>query len=251
MPSDAEFSLDDEQRSIVRDCLKKAGVSTTGAKFENLVDKIEASVRLFRSMTPEPSFRQIHDALRALWLLAHDNDASPALIRARLSKLPAAALRYMDDRARHIIPNFFPGHSIEDGFLAWAKAAKPQQLIEAVAVISAHGARVVFGRSRGGGKRSGRRLEPLILGEVRGGTDHRRQGGRPPARRRDQLVMHLALDWYTATEAMPKAGRSDRTGFGDLVHAVFDWNDEPGAAQALRRYWSQVPRTRPKKSRSA
>src|SRR5581483_8398107 len=225
MLPDVEFSLDDEQRNIVRDCLRKAGLSPTKAAFEDLVNKFEATIRLFRSTEPEPSFRQVHNALRALWQLAHDDDASPAQIRARLAKLPASALRYMEDRARHILPNLFPSSSVDDGFLAWAKTAKPRQLIDAVAVLSAHGARVVPGRSRGGGKRSNRRLEPLILGEVRGASDHERKGGRPSARPRDQLVMHLALDWATATDVMPQAGRSDRTGFGDLVHAVFDWNE--------------------------
>jgi hypothetical protein len=52
--------------------------------------------------------------------------------------------------------------------------------------------------------------------------------------------MHLAIDWCRATGQPPDQGRSDATGFGELVHSVFDWLGELGATQALRRYWRMV-----------
>jgi hypothetical protein len=79
---------------------------------------------------------------------------------------------------------------------------------------------------------------------VRGADDGRPKGGRPEAHARDGLVRHLALDWYAGTGQMPNAGRSDHGGFGDLVHSVFDWLSELGAAQALRRYWAEVEKGR-------
>jgi hypothetical protein len=52
--------------------------------------------------------------------------------------------------------------------------------------------------------------------------------------------MHLALDWLTATCKPPKRRRSDKTGFGDLVHSVFQWLSLPEgtATYALRKYWA-------------
>jgi hypothetical protein len=50
--------------------------------------------------------------------------------------------------------------------------------------------------------------------------------------------MHLAIDSLRATDELPKPGRSDEAGFGDLVHKVFQWLDLPdgSAGYALRRY---------------
>ena len=52
--------------------------------------------------------------------------------------------------------------------------------------------------------------------------------------------MNVAMDWFVATKEPPTAGRSDHTGFGELVHCIFDWLNEPGATQVLRRYWKEV-----------
>jgi hypothetical protein len=61
-----------------------------------------------------------------------------------------------------------------------------------------------------------------------------------------QLVMSLALNWLHATEQALTSGRSDRSGFGDLVHSVFQWIGLPdgSAAYALRQYWSEMARSR-------
>jgi hypothetical protein len=55
--------------------------------------------------------------------------------------------------------------------------------------------------------------------------------------------MHLALDWYQATGKRADRGRSDGTGFGELVHSVLQHLEiSPGAAaHALRTYWAERP----------
>jgi predicted DNA-binding transcriptional regulator AlpA len=106
--------------------------------------------------------------------------------------------------------------------------------------MTAEGGRIVRGRSREGGKRSGRRLEPVIMSEVRGAGTARHRGGRPTSEQHQLLVMHLAVDWLGATSEPPERGHSDGTGFGDLVHSVFQWLRQPdgSAIYALRRYWA-------------
>ena len=80
------------------------------------------------------------------------------------------------------------------------------------------------------------------MGEVRGAGTEGHRGGRPNKQRDQTLVMHLAFDWLTATGEPPKPGRSDNTGFGDLVHSVFQWLSFPegSASHALRKYWAAV-----------
>jgi hypothetical protein len=52
--------------------------------------------------------------------------------------------------------------------------------------------------------------------------------------------MHLAVDWHLGTGSMPEPGRGDKTGFGQMVHLLFGWLDEPGAERALRDYWRKI-----------
>jgi hypothetical protein len=61
----------------------------------------------------------------------------------------------------------------------------------------------------------------MIMGEVRGAGTARNHGGRPTNDRHRTLVMHLALDWLTATYKPPKRRRSDKIGFGDLAHSAW------------------------------
>lgn len=114
-------------------------------------------------------------------------------------------------------------------------------LVTALCALTSNGARPVEGRSRGNGKRSAPRIEPMIMGEVRGVGTTRHRGGRPRNDRNQMLIMCLALDWLHATGEPPKAGRSGNTGFGDFVHSVFQWLELPdSAANALRQYWDTV-----------
>jgi hypothetical protein len=189
---------------------------------------------------PAGSDRKAHDALRALWLLAHEEDPQVGALRARVERLPPKASSYIESRAVRLIPRLFSGQTADHGFPAWAHAADGPDLVKALRVLSADGGRIVPGRSRGGGKRSKSKLEPRIGRQVRGTGTMAPTGGRPKNADQDTLVMHLAIDWSQATGERPEQGRSDATGFGELVHCVFDWIAKPGARQALRRYWTTV-----------
>jgi hypothetical protein len=172
-----------------------------------------------------------------------------------LRRLPPNAAENIGRRAQTVISRLFPGEStgVEvfdpperafEGFLEWAATANGSKLLKALQVLSADGARIVAGRGRGGGKRSRPKMEPMIAGTVRGGPEPKQRGGRRGEGARRDLVMHLALDWLQATGSLPEPGRSDNSGFGDLVHSIFQWLDISGdpteaAAYALRRYWEK------------
>jgi hypothetical protein len=230
--------LNGEQRERVRDCLKKQGLSLPFDRFESLIGGIEASIAHFRAT--EGTFRDAHDALRHLWELGHDDDPPLAVLRARIQALPEKAIAYIDHRAPIVIKRLFPTEPPVTRFRAWAATANAAKLIPAIQILSSEGARVVEGRSRGDGKRSGPRLEPVIMGEVRGAGTVRHTGGRPRNEAYQSLVMYLALDWIQATGEEPAPGQSDQSGFGDLVHSIFQWLSQPegSAAYALRQYWA-------------
>ena len=72
-------------------------------------------------------------------------------------------------------------------------------------------------------------------------AEHKNKGGRPSdSDPRLTLIGHLAHEWEKATGTFPEPGRSDHTGFGELVYSVFQWLREPGAEYALRRFWEQI-----------
>ena len=277
------FRLDDEQRARVKDCLSKEALSLPPDRLGRFVASIEASIAHFRATPPEPSFRDAHDALRALHTLASDDDPAIGQLRTRLARLPPTAREHMGRRAPAVMQRLGFGLSSPAGelperafdrFLQWAKTPEavrlpepppplpkalaeriaaltgteltqlvsPAPLVMALRALTSDGARLVEGRSRGGGKRSAARLEPMIMGKVRGAGPARHRGGRPTNDHHQTLVMHLALDWLTATGKPPKPGRSDNAGFGDLAHSVFQWLGQPegSAPYALRQYWAAV-----------
>jgi len=273
------FRLDSEQRARVGDCLKKEGSPLQADQLEQFIKAIEASIAHFRAPPPEGTFRDAHNALRSLGTLAGGADPPIGQLKARLARLPPAAQAYIGRRARIVmwrlgfdlgIPAGELPERAFDRFLAWTKTPRAMQLpkpppplpkilaeklgfagtealslpplITALRALSSDGGRLVEGRSRGGGRRSGPRQEHQIMGEIRGaGTTHH-HGGRPTNERHQTLVMHLALDWLTAMGEPPEPGRSDGTGFGDLVYSVFQWISLPedSAAYALRKYWEVV-----------
>jgi hypothetical protein len=255
------YRLDDEQRARVRDCLAKVQTSLTRGCSERFVTDIEASIDHFRSAPREDRFREASNALRALWKRCHLDKPPVQVLREELRELPERAIEYMGRRARSVIPQLFPGETIDEDIfdlpdrlaarlLAWAAAADDQKFVEALRVLSFEGAHPVPGRSRGGGKRSHARFEPVIMGEARGAGARDHTGGRPTEDARHKLVMHLAWAWQTATNQAPEAGRSDSTGFGDLVHSIFQWLDvsvdtSEAATYALRRYWGAKKRAAP------
>jgi hypothetical protein len=247
----APHRLDDEQRARIRDCLRKDKLSLPSDRFERFVGQIQMSIDYFLELSPEGTFRDAHNGLRALSILANRDDPPVGVVRARLRSLPPAAREYLGRRAPRIIARLdrkpviwgtsaLPARSFCE-FIKWTATADGAKLLTAIRVLSAEGARFVAGRSRGRGKRSGIRLEPVIMGEARGvGSTHHR-GGRPRNAAHQELVLCLALDWLQ-TGKEPKRGRSDHGGFGDLVHSVFQWLSFPeeSATFALRQYWAGV-----------
>jgi hypothetical protein len=240
------YQLDDEQRARLRDCLGKAGITPPSREFDRFVRDVEDSISVYLTTKLSATLRENHDALRAVWRPAHEDDPPVGMLRARVNKLPKTALEYINRRALRVIPRLFPGETFENSaFLDWAEKAPGDKLVKALRVLAADGAQIVVGRSRGSGKRSSRRVEPMILGEVRGVGAKKREGGRPNRDAQRELVTNLALDWTSATGNAPERGRSDRTGFGDLVHSVFQWllpaEQTAGRANyALRQHWSEV-----------
>jgi hypothetical protein len=235
------FRLDDEQRARVRDCLLKEGISLPRDRFERFIREIEKTIADHREAEPKGTDRAIDDALRKLYDLSHDDDPSPALLRAQIQTLPRGAADYIDGRVPIVFEELFPSETPPSRFQDWAVTAGPQSLIDATQLLSGEGAQWVKGRSRGGGKRSIPRVEASIRGRVPGaGGAHR--GGRPGTEELQGLILQLHGDWLDATGTMPKpGGRGDQTGFGDLVHSVFQWLGIPegSAAYALRQYWSE------------
>jgi hypothetical protein len=256
MPGTTGFPLDDEQREQVRDCLRRTSAPLV-EPFDKFIGRIECSINHYRSAEPKRTRREARDALRAIWFLASDDDPQVAVLRARVRELRGVDLEYIGRRAARVIPRLFPEDAFEEvpfweggGFLAWAHKASGGKLVRALRVLSAGGAQIVAGRSRGSGKRSLSRVEPVILGEARGVGARIHKGGRPTEEARLDLVMALGLDWLHATGKNPEPGRSDRTGFGELVHTVFQWLDiseDPyeAATYSLRRFWSLRGAVRP------
>ncbi|MGH7122315.1 MAG: hypothetical protein ACREFP_25545 [Acetobacteraceae bacterium] len=241
------YCLDDEQRARVRDCLSKAGLSLGPDDFKQFAQDIEASIDHLLGLPPEGAFRSAHDALRDLWQLSHADDPPIAQIRARIQKLPKKAIEYLDRSAPRVISRIFQTEPPITRFQQWSIDADGTKLVAATRVVSAEGAKAVQGRSRGDGRHSARRVEPVIMGETRGAGSDRHRGGRPTKEHYQTLVMYLAIDWLRATGSAPKSGRSDYGGFGDLVHSVFQWLglDEGSAVYALRNYWNALQAVRP------
>jgi hypothetical protein len=236
-----DFSLDDEQRALVKDCLRKEGISLPPERFERLVRKIERAVWEFPT-TPPATFRHIHDAVRRLWQLCHDDDPSPDQIRACIRNLPREAVDYLDQRAPQVMASLFPLEAPNTPFQIWAASAEREKLLELMRALTEQEVNVVPGRSRSNGNRSMPRMEPRIMGQMRGAKKRHHPGGRPRHEEQQKLITSLAMDWAMMTEQPPEPGRSDQTGFGDLCHCVFQWLDltDGSATQALRQYWDTI-----------
>jgi integrase len=235
-------SLDEEQRRRVKDCLVKDGLSLPSDHFERFISDIEASIADYLPRATAGSFRDIHDALRALYNLAEDDDPQIGVLRSRIKRLPRGVAEYVNERWPGVHSSLFQDEPNVAEFEDWAQTAAPEDLTRVTRAITAQGAQVVEGRSRGNGKRSARQLEPTIMGETRGAGSRTHRGGRRNSAEEQDLVMQLTLVWADATGQVPTAGRSEHRGFGDLVHSVFQWVGLPdgSAAYALRQYWAEV-----------
>ena len=251
------YRLDGEQRDRVRRCLAKEDIALRPDGFTRFVRDIEMSIDHFqRSAAGEGTHREAHDALRALRERCYLKNPPTRVLRDEVQKLPREAIEYMGRRARVLIPRFFSGTYGEKcgfdpperfvaQFLEWVRTANDDKLVEALQRLSGEGGRGVPGRSRGGGKRSPSKLEPVIMGVARGAGSPGLRDGAPIKAAQHELVMSLAHHWLRTTGKAPKPRRSDSTGFGDLVHSVFQWLDASedlgqSAAHALRRYWDTV-----------
>jgi hypothetical protein len=235
------FAFDEERRAQVKASLRKDDISLPPEQFDLLVRKVELAILSFPTATPG-TFRSDHDAVRGLWQLCHDDDPSPDQIRARIQNLPKRAIDYLNRRALRVMACLLPPEERDIPFPSWAASAEQEKLIEVTRAVTEHGVNVVAGRSRGNGNRSAPRMEPRIMGEMRGAGTRHHHGGRPRHEEQQELIMCLAMDWLRVTDQPPKPGRSDQTGFGDLCHCVFQWLSLPdgSATQALRQYWDTI-----------
>ena len=187
--------LDDEHRSRISDCVWKDDIQLDHQGIIDFVCKIKSSIVAFlKARADARTRRQAHDALRDLWQLSYEEDVPVGQLRARLLYLPKLAFDHLVLRARVMSPKLFD--SVDGGFLTWAENADANELVEMIRTLGADGARLV---SRGRGKRSRARLEPVIFGQARGDGGGVNTGGRPSQDARDALVMHLAVDWTIAT----------------------------------------------------
>jgi hypothetical protein len=226
-------------------------------RFVRFIRDIERSIDQFqRNAEGKGTFREAHDALRALCQRCNLEKPPIKVLRDEFKKLPRKAIESLALRARVAIPRLFDDETIADDvldprdrlaarLLAWVAGADDQMFAVALRALCSGGDLVVPGRSRGGGKRSRPRMEPKIMGVARGTDTHGSRDGNPTQDAHHDLVMCLALDWLHATGQQPPKGRDDKRGFGDLVHSVFDWlvvtsDPRQAAMYALRRYWDTV-----------
>jgi hypothetical protein len=274
MKRSSPFRLDDEQQDRLKRCLRKAAADVSVIKLKALETALVRAIWTFLTDKSEyaMTYREVHDAIRKLWQLASEPDPPMGQIRARIKALPEQVISHFDYLAPQQIPKLYSvgkigkvaardhtGISIAErealhngGFRAWAAIAGDQVLILAIqTLLPASGVVEVQGRSRGMGKRSRRRIEPYIMGAVRGSgkqmpaSNQMHAGGRRSNLDfKFLLIGRLAQAWEHATGILPSAGRSDETGFGELVHSVFQWLEMDGQAEyALREYWKEFSRS--------
>jgi hypothetical protein len=241
-------------------------------KFKVLEAAVTGAMSTFRARRccDEKTYREVHDAIRRVVRLASQPDPPIGQIKVLIKAWPNQVLSPYDYLARQEIPKYYAIGRIgraaageqtkmrlaeaealrEGGFRAWAAIANGPALIWAIpTLLPATGTIEVEGRSRGRGKRAPSRLEPIIMGTARGAdtqmpsAKHMYIGGRPSIL--DllfSLIGALVQAWERATGIFPSPGRSDETGFGELVHSVFQWLEMDGQAEyALRRFWEELP----------
>jgi hypothetical protein len=269
-----DVCLDEEQRACLKRCLYRSVAEVSDFKLKALETVVAGAMRTFlaRRHDYEMTYREVHDAIRELWRLASDADPPVGQIRAIIKALSDQVLRPFNYLARQEIPKYYAFGQIgrapaderggmplaevealrEGGFRAWAAIANGPALIWAIqTLLPAIGVIEVEGRSRGMGRRSPSRVEPIIMGTARGADNpmpsskQMHIGGRRSILDFEfSLIGALVQAWQRATGILPSAGRSDETGFGDLVHSVFQWLGMDGQAEyALRQYWKEFSRS--------
>ena len=191
-----EFKLEQEHGSRITDCLRKDSIRLGPEAEKAFIRNVEASIVNFLDQKTDPNvtYRQIHSALRALWRLSFVDDVSMEPLRIRLCSLPKQVTEFLHAREIALKQADTDGY----GFLQWVKNDDAESFKNVVRALSADGAKFVT-RSRGRGRRSGARLEPLILGHARGAADGAHEGGRPSHDAQNVLVAYSASDWMLAT----------------------------------------------------
>jgi len=140
-----------------------------------------------------------------------------------------------------VLSKFLPEGTQTPNFFDWARHAPAAALARVLAAITGEGGEIVRGRSRGNGRRSPPRLEPVILGQVRGKSSA--VGGRSnESEHRVALITYLAADWAGLTGEIPLAGRGPDTPFGWLIYSVFGFLgfEEFEAEYAMRIFWEEL-----------
>jgi hypothetical protein len=269
-----DVRLDEEQRACLKRCLRRSGAEVLGVQLKALATVVACAMSAFlaRKSDYAMTYREVHDAIRELWRLASEADPPIGQIRAIIKALSEQVLTPFNYLALQEIPKYYSLGQIgrappdgrsgiplaevealrEGGFRAWAAIASGPALIWAIqTLLPAIGVIEVEGRSRGMGKRSPSRVEPIIMGTARGAdrqmpsSKQMHIGGRRSILDVEfSLIGTLVQAWQRATGILPSAGRSDETGFGDLVHSVFQWLGMDGQAEyALRQYWKEFARS--------
>jgi hypothetical protein len=236
------MALDDEQKRQISDCLRKSSIDLATPQRLKLVERIEASIKKYMTSVPELTPGAVRKELETIYSLAEQADPPIGQIRSLVSKLSPQATDHIETRGEIVFPNLFPNYPYSGDFKLWATDLPGLVLVDAVRMIVSTGGQLVQGRSRGEGRRSRAHCAPRILGTVKGSSDDTRRSGRPEKWLEFELVMHLASDWAISTEQFPDLRRSDHSGFGDLVHSVFQWCclSEGEATYSLRRYKAEI-----------
>ena len=255
MMREGSVKLDDEQRLQVASCLKQVAPAFGPDALNEFVSLIEAEIVEFQAekREGEVTYRQRHDDLRELWLLASEfgpqidrilalietflllqrevSDRSAPLSLEGLRKPWAAEARGGGEGC--LEPEPFADVLKEQGFQAWAKVADPKRLVEVIQITAANGAVALR-------KGKNLRIEPYVMGHARGLSDIANRGGRPSNLYRSiTLIGHLAHQWQKGTGRFPEPGRGDKTAFGELVYSVFDWMKAGRPEYALRQWWAK------------
>jgi hypothetical protein len=247
--------LNDDQKLQIEDALATAGYCLPQQEFARLVSRIETSIAAYECTVGGSSPREAMNALERLWKLTQKYDREELTrehepniddIRKAIETLPKGALEFIERRPSAAV--FLPSGT---DFRQWARSADASDLVVSARALSAYGACWQPGRSRGSGKRSGSRLEPIIEQTLR--------GGRPSNATEIGLIANLATDWLCVTGNEPKPGRDIGTGFGYLLCSVFEWlkmadeadNSDEDSLHVLRQYWEAVKEGRNKPAEDA
>ena len=99
--------FDEEQSLWLARLLRKEKPIATRAEIDRFVEAVAASVAHWRSasaMRPAAPTRQVHNAMRQLWLMASAPEPAIGLLKARLWKAKASRLNVTSRAERFFLP---------------------------------------------------------------------------------------------------------------------------------------------------